>query len=93
MQRLIPMTIGELSQRVSRSVDTIKRWEDHGLLTCARDVRGRRVYDETHVELGLRLATLALVAQRTSARLTSLAAAEPKQLRFELARGFELAAK
>lgn len=74
------MQISELARRVERSVDTIKRWEQEGLLVCERDSRGRRVYDESHVELCLRLADLGLLAQQRSERLKVLVAAEPSQL-------------
>jgi DNA-binding transcriptional MerR regulator len=74
------MQVGELARRVARSVDTIKRWESEGLLTCERDDRGRRVYDESHVELCTRLATLGVLAQRRSEKLKALAANEPSQL-------------
>ncbi len=74
------MQVGELAKRVGRSVDTIKRWEEEGLLSCERDPRGRRVFDESHVELCLRLADLGLLAQRRSEKLATLAAAEPLQL-------------
>jgi predicted site-specific integrase-resolvase len=74
------MKVGELAKRVGRSVDTIKRWEEDGLLSCDRDSRGRRMYDESHVELCLRLAELGILAQRRSAKLKTLATAEPVQL-------------
>jgi len=74
------MQVGELAKRVGRSVDTIKRWEEGRLLSCPRDSRGRRSYDETHVELCLRLADLGVLAQQRSAKLTTLATAEPEQL-------------
>ncbi|TAM88048.1 MerR family transcriptional regulator [bacterium] len=76
----LDMRIGELARAVGRSVDTIKRWEDQGLLMCPRDVRGRRVYNQAHVELCLRLADLSLLAQRRSERLKALADREPCQL-------------
>jgi hypothetical protein len=74
------MTVGQLARRVGRSVDTIKRWEDQKLFTCPRDYRGRRIYDQSHVDLCLRLAELAIVAQRRSEPLSLIAAAEPRQL-------------
>lgn len=74
------MHVGELAKRINRSVDTIRRWEDEGLLTCDRDGRGRRVYEESHIELGLRLADLGLLAQRRSEKLISLASSVPAQM-------------
>jgi DNA-binding transcriptional MerR regulator len=74
------MQIGELSKRIGRSVDTIKRWEEEGLFSCERDRRGRRTYKESHVELGFRLADLGLLAQRRSEKLKTLADREPHQL-------------
>jgi hypothetical protein len=76
----IRMRVGELAKRVGRSVDTIKRWEEEGLLSCDRDRRGCRSYDESHVEACRRLADLGLLAQRRSEKLAILAAAEPVQL-------------
>ncbi len=83
------MQVGELARRVGRSVDTIKRWEEERLLSCARDRRGRRIYDESHVELCLRLADLGLLAQRRSEKLSTLAAAEPVQLSLLLSADFQ----
>ena len=74
------MQVGELAKRVGRSVDTLRRWEDEKLLSCDRDNRGRRVYNETHVELCLRLADLGVLAQRRSEKLTSLSKNVPTQL-------------
>lgn len=74
------MLISELARRVGRSVDTIKRWEEDGLLTPRRDTRGRRVFNEKHVERCLQLAELALLAQRRSEKLKSLFEHAPAQL-------------
>jgi DNA-binding transcriptional MerR regulator len=74
------MLVGELAKRIGRSIDTIKRWEEIGLLRCARDGRGRRVYEESHVQLGCRLADLGSLAQRRSEKLEALAELEPVQL-------------
>jgi DNA-binding transcriptional MerR regulator len=74
------MQVGELAKRIGRSTDTIKRWEEAGLLTCERDGRGRRVYGEEHVKLGFRLADLGVSAQRRSEKLKTLADREPHQL-------------
>jgi len=74
------MQVRDLARRVGRSVDTIKRWEEEGLLSCERDARGYRVYDDSHVERCLRLAELGMLAQRRSERLSALVAAEPAQL-------------
>jgi DNA-binding transcriptional MerR regulator len=74
------MQVGELAKRIGRSVDTIKRWEEEGLLRSERDCRGRRVYGEEHVRIGFRLADLGLLAQRRSEKLKALADREPRQL-------------
>ena len=74
------MHIGDLAKRVVRSVDTLRRWENDGLLVCERDNRGQRVYNESHVEVCLRLADLGLLAQRRSEKLVTLASSEPTQL-------------
>jgi DNA-binding transcriptional MerR regulator len=83
------MHVGDLAKRVDRSVDTIRRWEEEGLLSCERDRRGRRIYDESHVELCLRLADLGLLAQRRSEKLKALADREPQQLSLLPSRGTE----
>jgi DNA-binding transcriptional MerR regulator len=72
--------VAELSKRVGRSVDTIKRWEEQGLLQPARDDRDRRVYREEDVEVCLDLAKLGIAARRRSQKLSLLVAAAPKQL-------------
>ena len=74
------MTVGELARRISRSVDTIKRWETEGLLVPCRDERDRRTYDENQVILAARLADLGIIAQRRSEKLTTIAGREPLQL-------------
>jgi DNA-binding transcriptional MerR regulator len=74
------MQIGELARRVGRSVDTIKRWEDDGLISCDRDERGRRLFKEAHVDRCRELAYLGVIAQLRSARLADLASAQPMQL-------------
>jgi DNA-binding transcriptional MerR regulator len=48
-------TIKDLALRLDRSVLTIKRWEQQGLLPKARkDSRGWRVYTEAEVQAILR---------------------------------------
>jgi len=48
-------TIKDLALRLDRSVLTIKRWEQQGLLPKARkDSRGWRVYTEAEVQTILR---------------------------------------
>ena len=74
------MFIAELARRVGRSTDTIKSWEEQGLLTPARDAQDRRVFSEDDVHLGLKLAELAIAAKRRSQKLSELVAAEPVQL-------------
>jgi len=72
--------VAELAKRIGRSVDTIKRWEEQGLLTPQRDDRDRRVYREEDVALCLELARLGISARRQSRKLSLLAAAAPQQL-------------
>jgi predicted site-specific integrase-resolvase len=74
------MFIAELAKRVGLSVDTIKSWEQQGLLMPARDDQDRRVYREEDVALGLELAKLGIVARRRSQKLSHLVEAAPKQL-------------
>ncbi len=81
--------IAQLARRVGRSTDTIKRWEEQGLLTCSRDSLGRRVYDEGHVQTCSRLANLAILAQRRSEKLSTLADREPQQLSLMLSPDLE----
>ncbi len=75
------MFIAELAKRVGRSVDTIKSWEQQGLLAPSRDEYDRRVYREEDVALGLEFAKLGIIARRRSQKLSKLVAAEPEQLR------------
>lgn len=72
--------IAELARRVGRSTDTIKAWEEQGLLTPARDEQDRRIYSEDDVRVGLKLAALGITARRRSKKLAELVAAEPVQL-------------
>ena len=74
------MLVAELARRIGRSVDTVKRWEDQGLLTPRRDDRDRRTYTEEDVALCLELARLGISARRQSQKLSVLAAAAPQQL-------------
>ena len=68
------MSIGELARRVGRSVDTLKRWELHGLLVPVRDELGRRHYQFSDIERCRELSVLAVEAQRKSVKLAALAA-------------------
>lgn len=74
------MLVGELSKRVGRSTETIKRWLNDGLLDCDRDELNRRVFDEAHVERCLVLARLSITAQLQNKKLTDLVRALPEQL-------------
>ena len=74
------MLVADLAKRIGRSVDTIKRWEEQGLLAPERDDRDRRVYREEDVATCLELAKLAIAARRRSQKLSLLVAAAPKQL-------------
>ena len=74
------MLIGELARHVGRHVDTLKRWEEAGLLVPERDDRGRRTYRAEHVELCLALAKLGIAAQKNCCKLSELAEQMPVQL-------------
>jgi DNA-binding transcriptional MerR regulator len=74
------MLIGELAKRVGRHVDTLKRWEEAGLLVPNRDYRGRRTYGEEHFEQCLALAKLSIAAQKNCCKLAKLASQMPQQL-------------
>ncbi len=75
--------IGELIKHVGRSADTIKRWEQLGLLMPERDARGHRRYAEADVERCRRLAELGFIAQVRNKKLVSLALPDSGQLAFE----------
>lgn len=68
------MQISELARLVGRSVDTLKRWEQQGLLVPQRDNIGRRRYDLSDIDRCHELGTLAVEAQRKSIKLSVLAA-------------------
>lgn len=68
------MSVGELARVVGRSIDTIKRWEDQGLLRPERDALGRRVYAAHHIDQCRELGRLAVEAQRKSTKLSALVA-------------------
>lgn len=72
--------IGELAGRIGRHVDTLKRWEEAGLLTPRRDERGRRIYGEEDFMRCLQLAALSVSAQKNSVKLAELAERLPVQL-------------
>ena len=74
------MLIGELAKRVGRHVDTLKRWEEAGLLVPERDARGRRIYGAEHLELCLALAKLSIAAQKSCCKLSDLIEQIPVQL-------------
>lgn len=42
-------SIGEVAARFGLATHVLRHWEDVGLLTPARRVAGRRVYDATHL--------------------------------------------
>lgn len=77
------MLIGEFCRRVGRSPDTVKRWEDLGLLQVARDARGRRLYSEADLVRAHQLAELGLLAQVQSRKISTLAKEAPDQLGFD----------
>ena len=80
------MSIGELARQVGRSVDTIKRWEEQGLVRPDRDDLGRRRYALHDVERCRELGSLAIEAQRLSMRLPDLVRVrEPLRLPFSIA--------
>lgn len=83
LPKSVPMLIGEFCRRVGRSPDTIKRWEDLGLLPVARDARGRRLYSESDLLRAHQLAQLGLLAQTQSRKISALAKEAPQQLGFD----------
>ena len=83
------MLLGELSKRVGRSRETIRRWIDDDLLQCDRDALNRRVFGEEHVERCLELARLAISAQLRNVKLSDLAAASPAQLTLSALQGVD----
>lgn len=77
------MLIGELCRRIGRSADSVKRWEEQGLLRPERDVRGRRLYSEAHVELCVSLAQLGFIAQVRNTKLRDLLEPPSQQIAFD----------
>jgi DNA-binding transcriptional MerR regulator len=49
-------TIGAAARAVNRSVETLRKWEQRGLVTPLRDDAGRRLYAPEHIEVLQRLA-------------------------------------
>jgi DNA-binding transcriptional MerR regulator len=80
------MLIGEFCRAVGRSPDTVKRWEELGLLQVRRDRRGQRRYSELHVARALQLAELGLLAQIQSRKISTLASEAPGQLGFDFSK-------
>jgi len=72
--------VAELARRVDRTPETIKRWVAEGVLTCARDERNRRVFDEGHVARCRELARLSVAAQIQNRKLSELVEELPEQL-------------
>jgi DNA-binding transcriptional MerR regulator len=72
--------IGDVSELIGRSPDTLRRWEKDGLLKPSRDRIGRRVYSEEDVERCRVLARLSLHAQNHSKKLALLFAEATVQL-------------
>ena len=76
-----PVQISEIAQAIGRSTDTLKRWEDEGLLVPARDRRGRRVYGYGDLDRARALAAIGIrgpvVAMKMAIVLEEL---EPRQL-------------
>jgi DNA-binding transcriptional MerR regulator len=50
------LTIGAAARAVRRSVETLRKWEQRGLVTPLRDDVGRRLYGPEHIEVLQRLA-------------------------------------
>lgn len=72
--------VGELSSRVGRSPDTIKRWIQEGFLECDRDGRNRRIFRDEHVDRCRELARLGIAAQVRNKKLAELVQDLPQQL-------------
>jgi DNA-binding transcriptional MerR regulator len=79
------MLIGELCRRIGRSADSVKRWEEQGLLSPGRDARGRRIYSEADVEACAHLAHLAFIAQVRNTKLRNLVEPPSPQISFDFA--------
>ncbi len=79
------MLIGGLCKEIGRSADTVKRWEEQGLLHPGRDTRGRRVFSHDDVELCRQLARLGFVAQVRNTKLKYLVAPLSSQIAFDFA--------
>lgn len=77
------MLIGELCQRIGRSSDTVKRWEDLGLIDPSRDSRHRRVFTEADVICCMRLAKLGILAMVRGRKIAELATVDTLQLSFD----------
>jgi DNA-binding transcriptional MerR regulator len=66
------MQIGQIARLVGRSTDTLKRWDQDGLLVAARDSQGRRVYDDRDLERARELAAVAVQAQRVAMKMAKV---------------------
>ena len=79
------MLIGELCRRVGRSADSVKRWEEQGLLRPKRDARGRRIYTQDELDLCAQLAQMGFVAQVRNTKLRDLVEPQSRQIAFSFA--------
>lgn len=66
------VNISEASRAVGRSPDTLRRWEEQGLIDPERDARGRRVYRDHHVARCLEIASHSLNAMSSNTKLVSV---------------------
>jgi DNA-binding transcriptional MerR regulator len=64
------MHIGDASRAVGRSADTLRRWEEQGLIIPDRDSRGLRVYSPAHIERCRQVANHAIEAMTSSRKLS-----------------------
>lgn len=72
MVELLEVTIGEASVLIGRSADTLRRWEEEGLIVPDRDRRGRRIYRDHHIARCLFVAGHALEAMSSNRKLRAV---------------------
>jgi hypothetical protein len=73
------VNIREASRAVGRSPDTLRRWEEEGLISPRRDARGHRVYSDRDLAACRELAGHAFEAMSSSRKLSQVI---PIQLSF-----------
>lgn len=73
----VAVTISEASAVVGRSPDTLRRWEERGLIRPGRDRRGHRVFSDSDVARCVELARHSLAAQYLNKKLIDVV---PQQL-------------